>query len=143
MHPVSRDHFADLVAAAIAALPPDLRRHLDRVQISIEDEPSPEDYRLNGVPDDEDLFGLFEGSALTDSMIDADINDGDTVIVEPGQPKHGDIVAALIDGETTLKRLIKQGGKVFLKAENKNYPDLMPVNELVIQGLAKTVMRRI
>ena len=78
-----------------------------------------------------------------DSMIDADINDGDTVIVEPGQPKHGDIVAALIDGETTLKRLIKQGGKVFLKAENKNYPDLMPVNELVIQGLAKTVMRRI
>ena len=44
-----------------------------------------------------------------DSMIDADINDGDTVIVEPGTPKHGDIVAALIDGETTLKRLIKQG----------------------------------
>jgi repressor LexA len=42
-----------------------------------------------------------------------------------------------------LKRLIKQSGKVFLKAENKNYPDLMPVNELVIQGLAKTVMRRI
>ena len=78
-----------------------------------------------------------------DSTIDADINDGDTVIIEPGQPKHGDIVAALIDGETTLKRLIKQGGKVFLKAENKNYPDLMPVNELVIQGLAKTVMRRI
>lgn len=78
-----------------------------------------------------------------DSMIDADINDGDTVIIEPGQPKHGDIVAALIDGETTLKRLIKQGGKVFLKAENKNYPELRPVNELVIQGLAKTVMRRI
>ena len=78
-----------------------------------------------------------------DSMIDADINDGDTVIIEPGQPKHGDIVAALIDNETTLKRLIKQGGKVFLKAENKNYPDLIPVNELVIQGLAKTVMRRI
>jgi repressor LexA len=78
-----------------------------------------------------------------DSMIDADINDGDTVIVEPGHPKHGDIVAALIDNETTLKRLIKQGGKVYLKAENKNYPDLTPVDELVIQGLAKTVMRRI
>jgi repressor LexA len=76
-------------------------------------------------------------------MIDADINDGDTVIVEPGHPKHGDIVAALIDNETTLKRLIKQGGKVYLKSENKNYPDLTPVDELVIQGLAKTVMRRI
>lgn len=78
-----------------------------------------------------------------DSMIDADIHDGDMVIVEPGSPKHGDIVAALIDGETTLKRLIKQGGKVYLKAENKSYPNLDPVSELVIQGIAKQVVRKI
>ena len=78
-----------------------------------------------------------------DSMIDADINDGDTVIVEPGTPKHGDIVAALIDGETTLKRLIKQGSKVYLKAENQNYPDLIPTSSLTIQGIAKSVMKRI
>lgn len=78
-----------------------------------------------------------------DSMIDADIHDGDMVIVEPGSPKHGDIVAALIDGETTLKRLIKQGGKVYLKAENKNYPNLDPVSELVIQGIAKQVVKPI
>jgi SOS regulatory protein LexA len=32
-----------------------------------------------------------------DSMIDADINDGDTVIIEPGTPKHGDIVAAHVE----------------------------------------------
>ena len=78
-----------------------------------------------------------------DSMIDADINDGDTVIIEPGVPKHGDIVAALIDGETTLKRLIKQGSKVYLKAENQNYPDLIPTTSLPIQGIAKSVMKRI
>ena len=78
-----------------------------------------------------------------DSMIDADINDGDTVIIEPGTPKHGDIVAALIDGETTLKRLIKQGSKVYLKAENQNYPDLIPTTSLTIQGIAKSVMKRI
>ena len=78
-----------------------------------------------------------------DSMIDADIHDGDMVIVEPGSPKHGDIVAALIDGETTLKRLIKQGGKVYLKAENKSYPNLDPVSELVIQGIAKQVVKPI
>ncbi len=72
MHPVSRECFADLVAAALAALPDDLRLRLDHVQFSIEDEPSPEDYRLNGVPDDEDLFGLFEGAALTDSTIEAE-----------------------------------------------------------------------
>lgn len=78
-----------------------------------------------------------------DSMIDADIHDGDTVIVEPGIAKHGDIVAALIDNETTLKRLIKQGNKVFLKAENANYPDLIPSSSLTIQGIAKSVMKRI
>ena len=78
-----------------------------------------------------------------DSMIDADINDGDTVIVEPGTPKHGDIVAALIDGETTLKRLIKQGSKVYLKSENPNYPNLIPVSSLVIQGIAKQVVKAI
>jgi len=78
-----------------------------------------------------------------DSMIDAEIYDGDTVIVEPGVPKHGDLVAALIDGGTVIKRFMKQGGKVYLKTENKNYTDLTPVTELVIQGIAKTVMRRI
>lgn len=78
-----------------------------------------------------------------DSMIDADIHDGDTVIIEPGHPKHGDIVAALIDGQTTLKRLVKQGSKTFLKAENVNYPDLVPVTELVIQGIAKSVVKPI
>jgi len=78
-----------------------------------------------------------------DSMIDADIHDGDTVIVEPGVPKHGDIVAALIDGETTLKRLIKQGSKVYLKAENANYPNLIPTSTLTIQGIAKQVMKKI
>ena len=76
-------------------------------------------------------------------MIEADINDGDTVIIEPGTPKHGDIVAALIDGETTLKRLIKQGSKVYLKAENSNYPNLTPVSSLVIQGIAKQVVKAI
>lgn len=76
-----------------------------------------------------------------DSMIDANINDGDTVIIEPGTPKHGDIVAALIDGETTLKRLIKQSGKTYLKAENANYPELFPVTELVIQGIARQIVK--
>ncbi|MFM9147476.1 MAG: transcriptional repressor LexA [Verrucomicrobiota bacterium] len=78
-----------------------------------------------------------------DSMIDADIHDGDTVIVEPGVPKHGDIVAALIDRETTLKRLIKQGSKVYLKSENANYPNLTPTSTLTIQGIAKQVMKKI
>ena len=78
-----------------------------------------------------------------DSMIDANIFDGDMVVIEPGQPKPGDIVAALIDGETTLKRLVRQGGKTFLKAENPAYPELYPVSELTVQGIAKSVVRKI
>ncbi|MDX2110860.1 MAG: transcriptional repressor LexA [Verrucomicrobiota bacterium] len=79
-----------------------------------------------------------------DSMIDCGILDGDTVIVEQCPPKDNDIVAALIDGETTLKRFINKVGKVpYLKAENKNYPTLHPVSELVIQGVATSVVRRL
>lgn len=77
-----------------------------------------------------------------DSMIDAGILEGDTVVVEPGPGAHGDIVAALIDGETTLKRLISENGKApYLKAENRKYPELYPLSELIIQGVARSVVR--
>ena len=77
-----------------------------------------------------------------DSMVDAEIYDGDRVIIEPKEAHDGDIVAALIDGEVTLKRLIsKTGEPPYLKAENKNYPELHPLNELEIQGVAKAIVR--
>jgi repressor LexA len=76
-----------------------------------------------------------------DSMIDAHICDGDTVILEFREPKKGDVVAALIDGETTLKRYVARGRGVFLKAENPLYPDLIPARELVIQGVMIGLLR--
>lgn len=77
-----------------------------------------------------------------ESMIDAGIFDGDIVIVEPGEPQNNNIVAALIDGTTTLKRYIKpHDATPYLKAENINYPDLTPINELLIQGIARSVIR--
>ena len=78
-----------------------------------------------------------------DSMIDAGIYDGDTVILETGEPRNGDIVAALIDGETTLKRYIHQDGTPYLKAENVNYPLLEPTESLSIQGIAKSIVRKL
>ena len=77
-----------------------------------------------------------------DSMIDAHICDGDVVILEFREPKNGDIVAALIDGETTLKRYIVKRGKPYLKAENPNYPDLVPARELVVQGVLVALVRQ-
>jgi len=77
-----------------------------------------------------------------ESMIGADLRDGDTVVVEPREPRDGDIVAALIDGETTLKRFVQSGdGPPYLKAENPDYPELYPVHELTVQGVAKAVVR--
>jgi repressor LexA len=76
-----------------------------------------------------------------DSMIDAHIVAGDVVIMELRDPTHRDIVAALIDGETTLKRFLVHKGKPFLRAENSKYPDLIPAHELVIQGVFRALLR--
>jgi repressor LexA len=76
-----------------------------------------------------------------DSMIDAHICDGDTVILEFREPRKNDIVAALIDGETTLKRYIIENGKPFLRAENEMFPDLIPARELIIQGVLVALVR--
>ena len=77
-----------------------------------------------------------------DSMIDAGIFDGDYVILEHGvNANHGDIVAASIDGEMTLKRLVVKGGKHFLKAENPKYKTLTPAYELLIDGVFRALIR--
>ena len=76
-----------------------------------------------------------------DSMRNAAILEGDIVIMEFREAKHGDIVAALIDGETTLKRFIMQNGVPYLRASNPKYPDLIPARELVIQGVQIALLR--
>jgi len=79
-----------------------------------------------------------------DSMIDAGIFDGDTVVVEPRPARAGEIVVALVDGLSTLKRLVRGGdGLPYLKSENKDYPEIRPLSELVVQGVASSVVRRL
>ena len=86
--------------------------------------------------------GTFALRVRGDSMKDAAILEGDTVIVEPTpSPAAGQIVVALIDGESTLKRLVRIKGRWFLKAENPAYPTLYPRSELVIQGVVRALIR--
>ena len=75
-------------------------------------------------------------------VVGADIHEGDLVILEKLEPRNGSIVAALIDGETTLKRYVVSHGKPYLKAENPRFPDLTPVQELVVQGVMSVLIRR-
>jgi repressor LexA len=78
-----------------------------------------------------------------DSMIGRHIVAGDIVILELGpEPKEGQVVAALVDGETTLKTFLRKRGKPYLKAENPKYPNLIPAQELVIQGIFKGLIRK-
>jgi repressor LexA len=78
-----------------------------------------------------------------DSMVGKHIMPGDVVVVEHGlTPKPGDVVAALIDGESTLKTFSVQRGKPYLHAENPKYPDLIPATELVIQGVMVALIRK-
>jgi len=55
---------------------------------------------------------------------------------------HGDIVAALIDGETSLKRYLVERGRPYLKAENSRYPDLVPARKNKIQGVMVSLIRK-
>lgn len=82
-------------------------------------------------------------SVTGQSMIDAGILEGDLVVVDTKKnARDGDVVVALIDNENTLKRFIKKDGKVYLKAENKNYKDIYPLNELTIQGVVTALIRQ-
>ena len=88
--------------------------------------------------------GSFALKVRGDSMKDAGILEGDMVVVQPTpNPRAGQIVVALIDGESTLKRLVRVNGKWFLKAENPAYPELHPRSDLVIQGIVRTVIRKL
>jgi len=88
----------------------------------------------------EDYFFL---EVTGNSMIDAGIFEGDLVLVDvKKEPRDSNIVVALIDNENTLKRLVKKEGKVYLKAENKEYKDIHPVEELTVQGVVTALIRR-
>ena len=77
------------------------------------------------------------------SMIGRHILDGDIVLLERGpEPRNGQVVGALVDGERTLKTYVVKDRKPYLKAENPKYPDLIPAQELVIQGVFKALIRK-
>jgi repressor LexA len=78
-----------------------------------------------------------------DSMIGRHILDGDIVVLEHGpEPRNGQIVAALVDGDSTLKTFVVKSGKSYLRAENPKYLNLILAEELMIQGVFKALIRR-
>jgi len=79
-----------------------------------------------------------------DSMIGRGVYEGDTAIIDGEiEVREGDMVAALIDQETTIKTFVRKHGKCYLKPENERYKSLTPTSDLEIQGVARTILRTI
>lgn len=112
--------------------------------------PSPAgDYTEDGLDINEYLVrnppATFMFSVKGDSMIGASIEDGDKVVVDRSlTPKHNDIVVAVVDSEYTIKRLIKQSGRVELRPENPAYSPILfgDGEELQVWGVVVGVVRR-
>ena len=67
-------------------------------------------------------------------MIDVGIFPDDIIVINrAANAKDRDIVIALLDGEFTLKRYRKRGNRVWLTAENKNYPDINITEEMAFE----------
>ena len=99
-----------------------IQQEVDRVAL-------PEDLQNNG-----EHYGL---KVKGDSMIEAGINDGDTVIVKKtSNVDSGQIAVVLIDDqEATLKRVRKKGNTIALEAANRNYgTKIYAANRIKIQG---------
>ncbi|MCV2488388.1 transcriptional repressor LexA [Geodermatophilus sp. YIM 151500] len=86
---------------------------------------------------------LFMLRVAGDSMVDAAICDGDWVVVRQ-QPtaENGEIVAAMIDGEATVKTYKRRDGKVWLLPHNPAFEPI-PGDEATILGRVVTVLRRV
>jgi repressor LexA len=86
---------------------------------------------------------LFLLQVRGDSMIDDAIADGDWVAVRQ-QPsaETGDTVAAMIDGEATVKTLRRRGGHIWLDPHNATYEPI-PGDDATILGKVTAVLRRV
>ncbi len=86
---------------------------------------------------------LFLLKVVGDSMIDAAIADGDWVVVRQ-QPvaENGDIVAAMLDGEATVKTFRRRDGQVWLMPHNSAYEPISG-NDATILGRVTAVLRRV
>jgi repressor LexA len=86
---------------------------------------------------------LFLLRVVGDSMIDAAITDGDWVVVRQ-QPtaENGEIVAAMLDGEATVKTFRRRDGHVWLLPQNPVYQPI-PGDQATVLGRVVAVLRRL
>jgi DNA polymerase V len=112
--------------------------------------PSPADDYIEGrLSLDEHLIqhkdSTFFVRAKGNSMVQAGIFDGDLLVVDKSlNPVSGDIVIAVVDGDLTVKRLIKRGETITLKPENPRYKEIefKDGQELQVWGVVTSTTKK-
>tara|TARA_Y100000992_G_C21057053_1_gene392348 strand:- start:185 stop:619 length:435 start_codon:yes stop_codon:yes gene_type:complete len=88
----------------------------------------------------------FYAKVSGNSMENAGLCDGDLMIIDKSlNPENNKIAVCFLDGEFTVKRIIKKGNKLFLKPENKNYKEIEinDGNDLKIWGIVTFVIKNV
>jgi DNA polymerase V len=136
----------DVTAADDLARGPALPLVLERVPAGF---PSPADDYVEGTLDLHELTGAGRPSCFFlrvsgESMVGAGIHDGDVLVVDrAAEPVSGAVVVAAVDGELTVKRFVRRGGRVALLAANPEYPpiEVGGEQELVVWGVVTHSLR--
>ena len=113
--------------------------------------PSPaNDFKDVRISLDEELIknkeATFYARVSGDSMQDAGLSDGDLIVIDRAlNAENNKICVCFLDGDFTVKRVVKKGEKLFLKPENKDYKEIEinNENELMIWGVITYVIKSI
>ena len=113
--------------------------------------PSPaDDFKEIRISLDKELVknseSTFYARVSGDSMIEAGLDNGDLLIIDRSlEPENGKIAVCFIDGDFTVKRISREKGKLYLKAENKKYKpiEIREDNELIIWGVVEYVIKKV
>ena len=113
--------------------------------------PSPaDDFKEIRISLDKELVknqeSTFYARVSGDSMLGAGIDDGDLLVIDKSlNPENGKIAVCFVDGDFTVKRIVKEKGKLYLKAENKKYKsmEIKEGNELIIWGIVEYVIKKL
>ena len=113
--------------------------------------PSPaDDFKEIRISLDKELVknqeSTFYARVSGDSMLGAGIDDGDLLVIDKSlSPENGKIAVCFIDGDFTVKRIVKEKDKLYLKAENKKYKsiELSEESELIVWGIVEYVIKKL
>ena len=112
--------------------------------------PSPaDDFKEIRISLDKELIknkdATFYARVSGDSMKNAGLSDGDLIVIDRSlNPENKKIAVCFIDGDFTIKRIIKKEGELYLKPENKNYKKIIikAENKLIIWGIVTYVIKK-